>query len=269
MYDTEFRNNSAEICVSVGESSIEIERCLFVGNTGNPIWGGGKGSHTAIIRDCEFIENRTTCSAGAGVGFMTSVLVEGNTFVRNASLGGQCSSSTLVIGSSSSVTVRFNTFAHDSTMGGGGGVGIGLCAEPVEISHNTIYGCHAPLGSAVAVALTPSFCFDHNLISSCTGGAAAWNLNSTITSGSCNDFWNNEGGNFYDWIPTPTDFFEDPLLCDPENLDLSLHADSPCAPGNTPGCEQVGAHGVGCGTVAVRSSSWAGIKAKYRDGGSE
>jgi hypothetical protein len=43
----------------------------------------------------------------------------------------------------------------------------------------------------------------------------------------------------------------DPLFCDVANLDLTLHADSPCAPEQQPTCGLIGALPVGCEASAV------------------
>jgi hypothetical protein len=86
-----------------------------------------------------------------------------------------------------------------------------------------------------------------------------------MLSGACNALWNNAMGDFgLDWVAFPTDIFADPLFCDPMYLDFTLDDGSPCAPGGTPGCGQIGAHGVGCGVVSVEAASWGKIKSLYR-----
>jgi hypothetical protein len=84
-------------------------------------------------------------------------------------------------------------------------------------------------------------------------------------SGGCNDYWNNEGDDFFQWFPSDTDLFEDPLFCDAEALWFELRENSPCAPGVTEGCGQIGVSGVGCGTVSVEPRSWGRIKALFRE----
>ncbi len=55
--------------------------------------------------------------------------------------------------------------------------------------------------------------------------------------------------------------FVDPLLCDPENGDLTLRSNSPCAPNNSPaGCGLIGACEVGCEGVPVEVITWSRIK---------
>jgi len=69
----------------------------------------------------------------------------------------------------------------------------------------------------------------------------------------CNDFFNNEGGN-YAGIPDQTgmngNISVDPLFCDLENEDYQLHGLSSCLPGTHPDgaeCGLIGALGKGCG----------------------
>jgi hypothetical protein len=64
-------------------------------------------------------------------------------------------------------------------------------------------------------------------------------------------------------------FQDDPQFCGtPENGNLFLQSDSPCAPGNTPipipDCGLVGALQVGCGDTPVRSATWGAMKSLFR-----
>ncbi|HET9886216.1 MAG TPA: hypothetical protein VFR10_01795, partial [bacterium] len=77
--------------------------------------------------------------------------------------------------------------------------------------------------------------------------------------------YGNEGGDFYGtWGPMPNDVFADPQFCNAGEFDFTVSAESPCAPGMTPGCGAIGAWGVGCGGIAVEQTSWGQIKALYR-----
>ncbi|MCK4305223.1 MAG: right-handed parallel beta-helix repeat-containing protein, partial [Candidatus Eisenbacteria sp.] len=73
----------------------------------------------------------------------------------------------------------------------------------------------------------------------------------------CCDLFANPGG---DWVDQIADQYgvlgnisEDPLFCDLEARDLTLHEDSPCAPFTppNPGCDLIGAYPVGCAPMAV------------------
>ncbi|MBM3318277.1 MAG: hypothetical protein FJY75_10555, partial [Candidatus Eisenbacteria bacterium] len=54
----------------------------------------------------------------------------------------------------------------------------------------------------------------------------------------------------------------DPLFCDPENLDLRLHSDSPCAPGGE--CGLMGALPIGCGPTPAEATTWGRVKVLFR-----
>lgn len=80
---------------------------------------------------------------------------------------------------------------------------------------------------------------------------------STITI-ICNNVYNNDGGN-YKGIPDQTgingNISFDPIFCDPENDDYSLHVQSPCLPGNHPDgvdCGLIGALAEGCDYIATQ-----------------
>jgi hypothetical protein len=105
------------------------------------------------------------------------------------------------------------------------------------------------------------FNFSNNLIADCTGASAIAVF--APLPGSCNGFWNNQGG-VGDYVPSPTDLFLDPRFCDVPSLDFTLAANSPYAPGNNAGCGQIGAFGVGCGSVAVQAMGWGRVKTLYR-----
>jgi hypothetical protein len=136
-----------------------------------------------------------------------------------------------------------------------------------EVSYNTFVGNHAlgPFGgSAISAGSSGIYVtqFHHNLIVGGTGSGGP--ILSTVPqplSGSCNGFWNNAGG-VGDYAVSPTDLFLDPLFCDAAALDFTLSENSPYA--TTGVCGQVGAHGVGCGSVRVESISFGRIKSLYR-----
>jgi len=96
----------------------------------------------------------------------------------------------------------------------------------------------------------------------CHGGS-----NPTLT---CCDVYGNEGG---DWVGCIEDQYgingnisEDPLFCDPENEDFTLHCISPCAPFTPPNpeCDLIGAWPIGCGGTPTVATTWGGVKALFR-----
>jgi len=87
----------------------------------------------------------------------------------------------------------------------------------------------------------------------------------------CCDIYGNAGG---DWVGEIASQYGingnisyDPLFCDPENLDFTLHADSPCAPFSPPNpeCDLIGAWPVGCGPTPTVATTWGQIKTLFKD----
>jgi hypothetical protein len=245
------------------DCDIEILRCRFEGNQGFAVTtsSSSMSSDTAVIEDCEFIGNRMALG-GAAVSLVDpySVQVERNLFLGNVNTAFDGGGLWVT---DSFGTIRYNTFAYDSTYGGAGGL---LFFDfNGDVSNNTFIGCHADpasVGSAiVGMGASGIFNFSNNLIVDCTGASAIAVF--APLPGSCNGFWNNQGG-VGDYVPSPTDLFLDPRFCDVPNLDFTLDAHSPYAAGNNAGCGQIGALDVGCGSVAVKAMTWGRVKTLYR-----
>jgi hypothetical protein len=88
------------------------------------------------------------------------------------------------------------------------------------------------------------------------GEAFFWGAESELTLTGCS-IYGNDGG---DWVGDIEDQYgirgniqEDPLLCDPDNGDLRLRENSPCAPFSPPNVEYdlLGAWPVGCDVSGV------------------
>jgi hypothetical protein len=85
----------------------------------------------------------------------------------------------------------------------------------------------------------------------------------------CCDIYGNAGGDWVQYIASQYgangNICEDPLFCDPENLDFTLHADSPCAPFTPPNpeCDLIGAWPVGCGSTPTVATTWGQIKSLF------
>jgi hypothetical protein len=260
--EVSFNVSTATAGVYAVDCDLQILRCRFEGNQGQAVelstFPGN--TDTVVIQDCEFIGNRMSVD-GAAVGLVDpySVQIERNLFLRNVN--------TSLMGAGLWVydsfgTIRYNTFAYDSTRNGAA-AGLLFAYFSGDVSNNTFVGCHADpasYGSAVYGGGAPGLNFSNNLFSDCTGAAAVAVY--APLPGSCNGFWNNEGG-IGDYVPSVTDLFLDPIFCDVPNLDFTLDAHSPYAAGNV-GCGQIGALGVGCGGVAVEAMTWGRIKTLYR-----
>jgi hypothetical protein len=105
---------------------------------------------------------------------------------------------------------------------------------------------------------------------SINGSAIGFGGSGTTAVLTCCDLYGNEGG---DWVGPISGQYgidgnicEDPLFCDPTNMDFTLHADSPCAPFTPPNpeCDLIGAWPVGCGPTGVMETTWGAIKAMFQ-----
>lgn len=102
-------------------------------------------------------------------------------------------------------------------------------------------------------------------------GAGIGCLGGTVPVLTCCDLFGNAGG---DWVgPIASQYgvngniSEDPLFCDAQAGDLTLHGDSPCAPFSLPNpeCDLIGAWPVGCGPTPATSTTWGQLKALFSE----
>jgi len=205
-------------------SSARILSCVFSGNTA---WNAGGGmscqsESSPLIEDCMFLEN----SAGFGGALRitpSEVTIAGCVFSRNAASsdggGVHCWGSDLSFAEC--------TFFGNSSGGSGGAFYCG--ADNAVSVTNTIICFNGPGGSV--------YCDE-----------------SPIMTLACSNVYGNAGG---DWLSCIADQYgvndnisEHPLFCAPENDNLAIAENSPCAPENSPpGCGLIGALDVGCGVV--------------------
>jgi len=116
------------------------------------------------------------------------------------------------------------------------------------------------LGAGAAIAL------DRTIVAFQVDGAAVECEGAEAPRLTCCDVFGSAGG---DWTECIADQLGmdgnlslDPLFCDPAAGDWTLHADSPCGPGN-PDCGQIGAWPLGCGPSPARPTSWGAVKARF------
>ncbi|MBM3317448.1 MAG: hypothetical protein FJY75_06305 [Candidatus Eisenbacteria bacterium] len=153
-------------------------------------------------------------------------------------------------------------FAHNrADLGGAVGGGYG----GIEIESCTFYGNGArEWGGSIIQDDWGSTTLSHCIIAFGTGGGSARSLCGGVPMQCCN-IYGNAGGD-YDFFPGQLgvngNICADPLFCDPARLDLSIAADSPCAPGGE--CGLMGALPVGCGPTPVEATTWGAIKGLYR-----
>jgi hypothetical protein len=221
-----------------------VTNSVFLNNTG--ITGGGAlvltSKPTFTVEGCWFEGNTTAGSSGGGL--VASASFEPTLFVR------------------------YNVFVGNSAGPGWRGGGLNWSRSRGELMNNTFYGNHADPGEEGSACWVRSndLTLSNNVFVQNTGSPA---LAISLVQGSqptagCNLFWDNSGGDVYDYEIQPTDLFLDPEFCDAENHDFTVSVDSPCLPEYSGGCGLIGAFGEGCGVISVDDASWAEIKARYR-----
>jgi hypothetical protein len=264
---------------------------------GDEVHGGAVlcENSSPTLRDCLFEMNRSTETGGAMACFAASPFIANCTFWGNTSeiaLHGRGGGLHCAEGSSPTVT---GCVFFGNTSDAGGAVASTGASSPSMI-HCLIYGNAADSGGALACLDSSCATVEH-----CTmagnigvggagiycGGISSVGAVSTIiafgykgtavecspggsaTLACCDVYWNEYG----DWCGClegqngiDGNICADPLFCwyaDPLNR-YTLHADSPCAPENSPGCGGIGAFGVGCGPTAVVATSWGALKGRFR-----
>jgi hypothetical protein len=267
-------------------SSVLISENLFEDNTANE-WGAGVYSlgSSPTIQYSEFRRNQAQFGGAVGARDESHPYITGNTFAENTSswqggavyLNGTGSGvvqnstflSNTAAGSGGGVCLLYGTYTvqsnlfYDNSADYGGGVAIGEGCN-LGCYLNTFYGNRADLrGSSVSCSDASQADFYNNIFANSLDVAAIGCLPTVTSALDCNDFWGN-AADYLDCSPGATDFYEDPLFCDPAVLDFELQACSPCVDGY--GCGWVGAYPVGCpcGGVATEPTTWGGIKAMYR-----
>ncbi len=106
---------------------------------------------------------------------------------------------------------------------------------------------------------------------SLNNGSVACDDDCTVTLYCC-DVYGNVGGDYIECIEDQYgvngNISRDPLFCDPEDRDFTLHENSPCAPFRPPNeeCDLIGALPVGCEPTAIKMATWGAIKALFRSG---
>ena len=251
------------------EAHMIVENSLFenCSPTALRCEGGPSVAETLVVRNSIF-RNNTAEDGGAiisnnynGGVVIESCLFEGN---RASSEGGA-----IVAIANGPIQLRENVFIDNRAEGEafsvGGAVvlanGVGSLAV---VEGNTFIASHQghPSGGA-ALRTGAGAIVRSNVFAGSTGAPAVYVVNG-LTEERCNLFWNNAAGDAVGFTPDSTDVFADPQFCNPDAGDFTVSSTSPCAPGNTPYCDQIGALGVGCGMVSVESMSWGRLKARFR-----
>ncbi|GJM43955.1 MAG: hypothetical protein DHS20C21_07970 [Gemmatimonadota bacterium] len=213
------------------------------------------------VNDCEFVDHSGGGAVNVSGGFVT---IRNSLFLRNRKAVPGLSGAAVSISQGIDATIEFCTFAYCSMLTGHGGA-IDIAPDATAtIGNNTFYRCSASgIGSAVMVSGTATVF--GNLAVECEDAFAAPVGNIDPFGSGCNLFWGNaENYSFWPEEATVTDVVADPEFCAPDLLDFTVRDSSPAAAANSGACGQIGAHGVGCGSVSKEPTTWGRIKNAYR-----
>jgi hypothetical protein len=253
-------------------SSPSLVDCVFNGNHAGEPYGEGGGMAcyyqcSPVLIGCSFSGNSSRMVAGGlYCERSSSPTLEGCMFSEN-SAGHSCGG--MLCAMESSPLLTRCTFLNNSAANLVGGLGCSIDSSPT-LENCTFVGGSA--GSCGGIGCTDGSnpTVRNSILAFGAHGAAVtcWDDSHVVLI--CCDVFGNEGG---DWVGCIADqlgingnIAANPLFCDLENGDLTLHEDSPCAPFTPPNeeCDLIGAWPVGCGPTAVQMGTWGSIKAMYR-----
>ncbi|MBU1950565.1 MAG: hypothetical protein KJ927_17765 [Candidatus Eisenbacteria bacterium] len=234
-------------------SSPRIEDCIFTGNTTGSMGvgqGGGLYLYGGVIPynpeiiGCSFLNNDARTIGGAVFLEGTDSEIDNCLFSENtASMGGA------LYAYSAQMTVEYCTFTRNSSSTSGGAVYIyGDTPFAPDFINCTFYSNSSYTGSAFMFHTNGNANIVRTIVSDGTGGVAFDRYLADPVTLSCCDVYGNEGGPGFvsGLIGASNNFSAFPAYCHPSNDDFTLRDISPCAPGNSPCGQQVGAWGVGC-----------------------
>jgi predicted outer membrane repeat protein len=226
-----------------------ITGCVFRGNRvlGHYTYATGGAAEVAsgTVRDCLFIDNVVECYTASGRGGalsgadlnVTRCIFVGNEAEQSRPLGP---------GQGGAIYAYFTSTIEQCTfVGNRAGTAQGIA------------GLYLAEGGTVRACVAA-----HNA----TGG-----LGLGIETWICCDLFGNSAGDTPPGINGGGNFALDPLFCSPDPVgsgDVTIRADSPCAPGThpVPGCASIGAGAVGCTGQPVTAKTWSQVKNAFRPG---
>jgi hypothetical protein len=144
--------------------------------------------------------------------------------------------------------------------------GAGLCCvgpTSCDVSNTTLYANSAADEGAGLLCVNASPGIANAIISHSPSGGAIFCVGESTPALSCTNIFGNAGGDWTDCISAQYglsgNISQDPSFCDPANEDLTLHADSPCAPFMPPNeeCDLIGAWPVGCAPMVLPHDRYA------------
>jgi len=114
----------------------------------------------------------------------------------------------------------------------------------------TFVGNSAPDGSNISADCDGHITADACIVTGGAGSAGVYVNGGSSAVFTCTDIWGNPNGDwvepFADQLGQDGNLSADPAFCNPNDLDFTISASSPCAPDQHPECGLIGAWPVGC-----------------------
>ena len=283
-------NVSALSGAGVGGSGagMVVRRCSFQGNQAGDtdaaalmLWDWLAAQHY-LVEDCDFVDN-----GGAGLYVIGTADVVGCRFAGNSRGGvdilvnayhimlvqdcvfeGNTNGAALRIWhltgahAEDLVTVRRCLFAGNA---GGDGT-LFAVGVPSHIHDLTFWGNDAPhalkLHGPVSSDYGVGSLVERVIVAGGSSTEALGCYASATYAVHCTDFHGGWSGCAADWLGNDGNIDADPMFCDPEAGEFTLHASSPCLGVNND-CGTMGLYDLGCGTTGVEDASFGAVKALY------
>jgi predicted outer membrane repeat protein len=243
-----------------GESST-VASCLFAGNSATRGGGMADARATAII-DCAFVGNSATYGGAIYIRSDCSPSIDSCVFTGNTA---SHSGGALHIELHCYPVVTHSIFSENSSNWGGAVIIEIECAP--TFMNCTFWQNSSTYTAAISCYEISAVVLENSIIAYSQVGEAVgcWDSEAILA---CCDVFGNSGG---DWIGclegqlgVKGNFAQDPMFCEPQAGDFTIHEMSPCAPDQNDCGVLIGARGIGCAAVAREEASWGVIKALYR-----
>ncbi len=248
--------------VNCETASLVFNDCDFIKNSAQ--WCGGAfyagPGASSVFTNCWFWSNGADCAGAVNLVFSGVHTFTGCFFQMN--MANEYGAMMIFF---STGVLEHCTFAHNFAEHLGGAIFMGKMGQ-IYARNCTFWTNGSPHGTLCFSEMLAVL--DNCIIADGLHGPAI-SGEATISLSCCN-LYGNAGG---DWVGPIADQYgvngniaEDPLFCDPESYDFTLHEDSPCAPFTPPNeeCDLIGAWPIGCGPTSIERMSWGAIKARFK-----
>jgi hypothetical protein len=233
-------------------ASASIGSCTFYGNWAADDGGGLFAGHwsSPVVSDCRF-EYNSAGDRGGGAAFVVNSFPEvaGCLFRENAGTNGGGLIFVYAYGPVDSCLFEANTASY------GGAVQCYGNAQ-ATITRCTMVDNGAVEGGGIFLRNNSSPSIHASIIAfSNDGGAVARYDDTCNPTFSCSDLYGNMGGDWTGFVvsqlPGNDNLSADPMFCDPEGGEYTLHEASPCLAGGNACGELMGCFGAACITTGV------------------